>query len=96
MLVRDKTLTASMSQYLSERILGAANVQAPYDAEITGLEGENALERIRIGSRRQRKPTGQRHHGCSSPSAVCPTPIGSLTPPSSAIRAVISSPVPIS
>jgi len=27
MLVRDKTLAASMSQYLSDRILGAANVQ---------------------------------------------------------------------
>ena len=51
MLVRDKTLAASMSQYLSERILGAANVQAQYDVEITGLEGEKALERIRIGSR---------------------------------------------
>ena len=50
-LVRDKTLAASMSQYLSERILGAANVQVQYDAEITGLEGEKALERIRIGSR---------------------------------------------
>jgi thioredoxin reductase (NADPH) len=51
MLVRDKTLAASMSQYLSERILGAANVQVQYDAEITGLEGERALARIRIGSR---------------------------------------------
>jgi thioredoxin reductase (NADPH) len=51
MLVRDKTLAASMSQYLSERTLGAANVQVQYDAEITGLEGEKALERIRIGSR---------------------------------------------
>src|SRR5258708_18687316 len=51
MLVRDKTLAASMSQYLSERILSAANVQVQYDAEITGLKGEQALERIRIGSR---------------------------------------------
>jgi thioredoxin reductase (NADPH) len=51
MLVRDKTLAASMSQYLSERILGAANVQVQYDVEITGLEGGQALERIRIGSR---------------------------------------------
>ena len=47
MLVRDKALAASMSQYLSERILGAANVQVRYDAEITGLDGEQALERIR-------------------------------------------------
>jgi hypothetical protein len=36
MLVRDKTLAASMSQYLSERILGAANIQVQYDVEITG------------------------------------------------------------
>ena len=40
-----------MSQYLSDRILGAANVQVQYDVEITGLDGEKALERIRIGSR---------------------------------------------
>src|SRR6266849_3135690 len=55
MLVRDKALAASMSQYLSERILGAANVQVQYDVEITGLDGEEALERIRIGSRTTRE-----------------------------------------
>src|SRR5260221_6139624 len=51
MLVRDKALAASMSQYLSDRILGAANVQVQYDVEITGLDGEKALQRIRTGSR---------------------------------------------
>jgi thioredoxin reductase (NADPH) len=51
MLVRDKALAASMSQYLSERILGAANVQVRYNVEITGLEGGQALERIQVGSR---------------------------------------------
>jgi thioredoxin reductase (NADPH) len=51
MLVRDKALAASMSQYLSDRILGAANVQVQYDVEITGLDGGQALERVRIGSR---------------------------------------------
>ena len=51
MLVRDKALAASMSQYLSGQILGTANVQVRYDAEITGLDGDKALERIRIGSR---------------------------------------------
>jgi len=51
MLVRDKALAASMSQYLSDRILGAANVQVQYDVEITDLDGGQALERIRIGSR---------------------------------------------
>src|SRR3981189_3249783 len=50
MLVRDKALAASMSQYLSESILGAANVRVQYDVEITGLDGGQALERIRIGS----------------------------------------------
>src|SRR5260370_4471670 len=50
MLVRDKALAASMSQYLSERILGATNVRVQYDVEITGLDGGQALERIRIGS----------------------------------------------
>ena len=47
MLVRDKALAASMSQYLSDRILGAANVQVRYDVEITGLDGGQALERVR-------------------------------------------------
>src|SRR3984957_18698723 len=51
MLVRDKALAASMSQYLSDRILGAANVQVQHDVEITGLDGGQALERVRIGSR---------------------------------------------
>ena len=54
MLVRDKALAASMSQYLSERILGAPNVQVRYDVEITGLEG-GALERIQVGSRTNRE-----------------------------------------
>ena len=97
MLVRDKALAASMSQYLSDRILGAANVQVQYDVEITGLDGGQALERSPKSARaRQRKPTGRRHRGCSSPSAACPTPIGPPTPPSSAIKAAISSPVPTS
>ena len=46
MLVRDKALATSMSQYLSERILGAANVHVRYDAEITGLQGEQVLESV--------------------------------------------------
>src|SRR6202022_1797121 len=51
MLVRDSALAASMSQYLSERILSESNVLVRYDVEITGLEGERALERIQIASR---------------------------------------------
>src|SRR5258708_21973569 len=68
MLVRDKTLAASMSQYLSERILGAANVRVQYDVEITGLDGGQALERIRIGSR----PTTE------AQSAATPPPFAAL------------------
>jgi thioredoxin reductase (NADPH) len=51
MLVRDKALAASMSQYLSERILAEPIVDVRYDVEITGLEGEQALERIQVASR---------------------------------------------
>ena len=51
MLVRDSTLAASMSQYLSNRILSAANVHVQYEVEVTGLSGEQVLEGIRIGSR---------------------------------------------
>src|SRR3979409_503820 len=50
MLWRATACARSISQYLAERILGAANVQVRYDAEITGLDGDKALERIRIGS----------------------------------------------
>src|SRR3981189_2687874 len=42
MLVRHKALAASMSQYLSDRILGAANVQVRYDVEVTGPDGGGA------------------------------------------------------
>src|SRR6202048_716447 len=96
MLVRDTTLAASMSQYLSDRILGAANVQVRYDVEITGLEGEKALERIRIGLRTTKEASWSATPRCSSPSAACPTPTGLLRPPSFAIKAVTSSPVPTS
>jgi thioredoxin reductase (NADPH) len=51
MLVRDKALAASMSQYLSERILSEPNVEVRYEVEITGLDGAQALERIEVASR---------------------------------------------
>lgn len=51
MLVRDKALAASMSQYLAERITAEPNVTVRYDAEITALEGERALERIEVTTR---------------------------------------------
>jgi ATP-dependent DNA helicase RecD-like protein/UvrD-like helicase family protein len=40
-----------ITQCPSERVLGAANVQVRYDAEIPGLQGKQVLERIQIGSR---------------------------------------------
>jgi len=55
MLVRDKGLAASMSQYLSERILSEPNVSVRFDAEITGLEGDGALRRIEVTTRSTRQ-----------------------------------------
>lgn len=51
MLVRDTALAATMSSYLSDRILSAPNVQVRYDAEITGLDGDGALDRIEVRTR---------------------------------------------
>lgn len=51
MLVRDTALAASMSAYLSERIVSEPNVSVIYESEITGLEGDSALERVEITTR---------------------------------------------
>jgi thioredoxin reductase (NADPH) len=51
MLVRDKALAASMSQYLAGRITSEANVTVRYDCEVTGLGGNPALERVQVASR---------------------------------------------
>ena len=51
MLVRDKGLAASMSQYLSERITSEPNVTVRYEVEITGLAGDTALDAVEIRSR---------------------------------------------
>lgn len=51
MLVRDTALAASMSQYLSERILSEPNVKVLFSVEITALEGTEKLERIQVSSR---------------------------------------------
>lgn len=55
MLVRDKALAASMSQYLVERITSEPNVTVRYDVEITGIEGERALKRIEVTTRTTKK-----------------------------------------
>jgi thioredoxin reductase (NADPH) len=60
LLVRGADLSASMSQYLVDRITGLPNVEIVTACEITGLEGENG--RLDAGSWR-RKATGleERH-----------------------------------
>jgi thioredoxin reductase (NADPH) len=48
LLVRGRSLEASMSQYLVDRIKGLSNVEVLIEAEVTGLEGrDGALEAIR-------------------------------------------------
>src|SRR5258708_22320663 len=51
MLVRDKALAASMSQYLSDRILGAANVQVRYDFDRDPLRRSPTSSRPRRAQR---------------------------------------------
>jgi thioredoxin reductase (NADPH) len=51
MLVRDRALSASMSQYLTSRILSQPNVDVRYESSVTALDGDNALDRIEITSR---------------------------------------------
>src|SRR6266404_3451206 len=45
MLVRDKALAASMSQYLSDRILGAANVQPKRELRADATKLLNRMHR---------------------------------------------------
>lgn len=52
MLVRDDALAASMSSYLSDRILSEPNVEVRFNVEVSGLDGDATLERVQIGSRR--------------------------------------------
>ncbi len=48
-LVR-RPLSETMSQYLVERIAGAATIEVIEGAQVTGLAGEYALERVRWNS----------------------------------------------
>jgi thioredoxin reductase (NADPH) len=96
MLVRDKALAASMSQYLSDRILGAASVQVQYDVEITDLDRGQALERIRIGSRATKEANWAVTPRLFVAIGGVPNTDWPLIPSSSAIKEAISSPVPTS
>ncbi len=47
MLVRDDALSASMSSYLIERIKGSSNVEVLYNSEVTELDGDAALGKLK-------------------------------------------------
>jgi thioredoxin reductase (NADPH) len=61
MLVRGRSLAASMSQYLIDQLSRQANVRVETDAEVTGVEGHDTLEAIEVASgqarRRERRPS---------------------------------------
>jgi thioredoxin reductase (NADPH) len=46
MLVRGKELSSTMSRYLIQRITENPNIELHFNTEITGLEGEQCLERV--------------------------------------------------
>ena len=46
MLVRSKSLSTSMSNYLIERIQASPKIQIYYETEITGLSGQRILEHV--------------------------------------------------
>jgi thioredoxin reductase (NADPH) len=51
MMIRGGGLGASMSRYLIERIEATPNIDLVFNAEVTGLEGTETLERVRWKSR---------------------------------------------
>ena len=61
MLVRGRSLAASMSQYLIDQLSRQANVRVETDVEVTGVEGHDTLEAIEVASgqarRRERRPS---------------------------------------
>ena len=61
MLVRGRSLAASMSQYLVDQLSRQANVRVETDVEVTGVEGHDTLEAIEVASgqarRRERRPS---------------------------------------
>ena len=50
MLVRGRSLAASMSQYLIDQLSRQANVRVETDVEVTGVEGHDTLEAIEVAS----------------------------------------------
>ena len=52
MLVRGRSLAASMSQYLVDQLSRQANVKVETEVEVTGVQGHDSLEAIEVASRR--------------------------------------------
>ncbi|MEW6767205.1 MAG: FAD-dependent oxidoreductase [Pseudomonadota bacterium] len=52
MMVRGESLAESMSRYLIDRLQAAPNIELMYSTEITGLEGEEGLARVRWRNRK--------------------------------------------
>ena len=62
MIVRGRSLTATMSRYLCDRIAAQPNIEVLVETEITALEGENgALERMRWRNNRTGDVDEPRH-----------------------------------
>jgi len=61
MLVRGRSLAASMSQYLVDQLARQDNVRVETDVEVTGVVGHDTLEAIEVasdhGRRRERRPS---------------------------------------
>ena len=61
MLVRGKTLAASMSQYLVDQLATKANVTIETETEVVAVEGSDRLEAIEVVTgptrRRERRPS---------------------------------------
>ncbi len=61
MLVRGRSLAASMSQYLVDQLSRQANVRVETEAEVTGVQGHDTLEAIEVASgksgRRELRPS---------------------------------------
>jgi thioredoxin reductase (NADPH) len=55
MVVRGESLHISLSRYLLDRIEAAPNVRVLVNSEVTGLEGEEILERIAVTNRQTRE-----------------------------------------
>lgn len=52
MLVRGSNLAATLSHYLTNRIINTSNIEVLFSAQVTGLRGDAALRQIEITDRR--------------------------------------------